>query len=172
MTTQESNTPPPTEPATPTNEPTAPPASSVVNPIAFAFGVVGVGIGLTLGLVLGLAVIPTIGNLAGGVISAAQPSPITNAVETCGVGTNQWIQIGDEGQSLSMDSVGEESSGAEFSDIVCVLDKLNTPDSVLNRINSTRALDGRQEADWNGFSASWGYHPDDGLDIVIDVARD
>ncbi|GAA1217793.1 hypothetical protein [Rhodoglobus aureus] len=169
MTTTESDTPPPTEPATPTNEPASPQASSLVKPVAF--GLVGAGIGLTLGLVLGLAVIPTIGNLAGGVISAAQPSPITTAVETCGVETNQWIDVGDAGQSLSMQSLGEESSGAEFEDVFCVLDELNTPDSALSLIRNTRALDGRQSADWNGFSASWGYHPDDGLDIVIDVAR-
>ena len=170
MTARESNTPPPTEPTTPTDEPTTPHASSLITPVAF--GLVGTGIGLTLGLVLGLAVIPTIGNLAGGVLTAAQPSPITNAVETCGVETNQWIQIGDEGQSLSMQSLGEESSGAEFDDVFCVLDELNIPDSALSLISNTRALDGRQSADWNGFSASWGYHPDDGLDIIIDVARD
>jgi hypothetical protein len=133
---------------------------------------VGGGIGLISGLILGLAVIPALGNLAGGVVSIAQSSPITSATETCGVETNQWIEIGDDGQSLSMQSYGEESSGAEFDDVYCMLDELDTPDSVLNRINSTRALDGRQTGDWDGLTASWGYHPDNGLDIIIETQRD
>ena len=74
--------------------------------------------------------------------------------------------------SLSMQSLGEESSGAEFGDVFCMLNELDIPDSVLNRIDSTRALDGRQTADWDGFRASWGYHPDNGLDIVIEFERE
>jgi hypothetical protein len=45
------------------------------------------------------------------------------------------------------------------------------PDSIDSRIGSKRALDGRQTATWDGFSASWGYHPDSGLDIVIDLLQ-
>jgi hypothetical protein len=52
-----------------------------------------------------------------------------------------------------------------------VLGKLHTPDSVTSRIEATRALDGRLTATWSGLSASWGYHPDLGLDIVIEVAQ-
>jgi hypothetical protein len=140
--------------------------------LPIVFGLAGLAIGLVLGLVSGLTIIPAIGNLAGGVLSAALPSPITSAVETCNVESNPWITIGDEGQSLSMNSLGEESAGAEFDDVFCVLDALDTPDSVLNRMNTTRALDGRQSAGWDNFSASWGYHPDNGLDVVIDVARE
>ena len=32
---------------------------------------------------------------------------------------------------------------------------------------STRALDGRQSATWAQFEASWTYHPDDGLDVLV-----
>jgi hypothetical protein len=170
VTSTEPTTPPTAEPETPANDRAAAPPSPLLKPLAF--GIAGVGIGLVLGLVLGLAVIPTIGNLAGGIASATQPSPITSATETCGVENNQYIKVGDEGQSLTMDSYGEESEGAEFEDILCVLNELETPDSVLNRINSTRALDGRQTGDWDNFTASWGYHPDNGLDIVIDFTRD
>jgi len=131
---------------------------------------VGLGAGLILGLVIGLVAVPVIGNVAGGVISAAKPSLITAATEACGVENNLYIVVGDEGQSVSMDSVGEESAGADYSDILCVLDELDVPDSVLNRINSTRALDGRQTADWDNFTASWGYHPNSGANIIIEGA--
>ncbi|QAV70834.1 hypothetical protein ESZ53_10515 [Salinibacterium sp. UTAS2018] len=152
------------------------PAAPASSNRAVAFGGVGLGIGLVLGLVIGLAVIPAVGSVAGsvagGVVDAAQPSPIIAATETCGVEDSLYIVVGDDGASLSMDSTGEESKGAPYSDILCVLDELDTPDSVLNRINSTRALDGRQSADWGNFSASWGYHPNSGANIIIDFTRD
>lgn len=39
---------------------------------------------------------------------------------------------------------------------------------VVARFGTTRALDGQQTADWDGFTASWGYHPDTGLDVVVE----
>lgn len=168
MSTSKTETPSPDETGSEVGETSQ--AAIAPRNLPIVFGLAGLAIGLTLGLVSGLAIIPAIGNLAGGALSAAQPGPITSAVENCNVESNPWITIGDEGQSLSMNSLGEESDGAEFDDVFCVLDALNTPDSVLNRMNTTRALDGRQSADWDTFSASWGYHPDNGLDVVIDVA--
>lgn len=41
------------------------------------------------------------------------------------------------------------------------------PESVKAHMFATRALDGRQTDTWPGFSASWSYHPDDGMDLVI-----
>lgn len=167
MTTTEPGTPHPGDPETTAAELAAslPPSPNK----SLVFGLSGLGIGLVVGLILGLAVIPAVGNLAGSIIAAVQPGPITSTVEACGVENNRWITIGDGGRSLSMDSFGEESDGADFDDIFCVLDELDTPDSVIKRINSTRSLDGRQSADWDGLSASWGYHPDNGLDIVRNV---
>ena len=49
-----------------------------------------------------------------------------------------------------------------------VLVALDTPDSVVNRMSNTRALDGMQEATWGDFEATWTYHPDDGLDLIIE----
>jgi hypothetical protein len=34
-------------------------------------------------------------------------------------------------------------------------------------MEQTRALDGRQSETWEDFSASWTYHPDNGLDVLI-----
>ncbi|MBP3042428.1 hypothetical protein KKR91_15395 [Arthrobacter jiangjiafuii] len=122
------------------------------------FGAAGLGIGLIVGLALGQIDIPF------------ASSAINDAAETCNVMETAGIDIGDNGQSISMSSEGNESSGAEYSDIYCVLGELEVPDSVDNRIGTTRALDGRQSADWNEFTSSWGYHPDSGLNIVIEIA--
>ncbi|WP_155838808.1 hypothetical protein [Arthrobacter castelli] len=124
-----------------------------------AFAAVGLGVGLITGLALGQ-------------LEFAQPSnAIPEAVESCGVQDTAGINVGDGGQSISMQSEGTESAGAAYVDVACVLMELETTDSVISKIDSTRALDGRMTGQWGEFSASWGYHPDSGLDIVIEVVE-
>ncbi|GAA1346967.1 hypothetical protein [Arthrobacter roseus] len=123
------------------------------------------GAGLVIGVLLGLGLSAAI---SGGSTSAV----ITDAVETCGVEESPGISLGDAGQSITMNTAGDESSGADYADVVCVLSAIETPDSVSSRMSSTRALDGRQTGEWDGLSASWGYHPDDGLNVVIEMNQD
>lgn len=132
-----------------------------------AFGVAGLGIGLLVGLVIGLVVVPVAGSLG----EVLAPSRIPGALEGCDVENDPWITAGDNGDSLSLQSAGDEAAGADLGDIFCVLDELDVPDSVLTRMSSTRALDGRQTGEWDEFSASWGYHPDNGLDVVIETVQ-
>ncbi|TFC65939.1 hypothetical protein E3T25_08920 [Cryobacterium sandaracinum] len=149
-------------PSTPAPLPTSPPAFS---PREVRVGAVGLAIGLVVGVVGSLLM----ASVAGGLGSIALGNPMADAAATCEVETNPWITVGDEGRSISMQSEGEEAAGANFDDLACVLLELDTPDSVINRIDSTRALDGRQTGTWEDYSASWGYHPDNGLDIVIEM---
>ena len=148
-----------------------PAAPLTTTPPAFSsrelrIGAAGLGLGLVVGVVGSLLV----ASLAGGIGSIALGSPMTDAAATCEIKDNPWITVGDEGRSVSMKSSGEESAGADFEDVACVLLELKTPDSIISRIDSTRALDGRQTGTWDDYSASWGYHPDNGLDIVIETA--
>ena len=152
-------------PSTPAPLPASPPAFS---PREIKIAAVGLGVGLVMGVVGSLLM----ASVAGGLGSIAMGSPMTDAAATCDVETNPWITVGDEGHSISMQSEGEEAAGAAFEDLACMLLELDTPDSVISRIDSTRALDGRQTGTWDGFSASWGYHPDNGLDIVIEMPAD
>lgn len=126
-----------------------------------AFGGLGLGVGLVAGLLLGQLEFPQ---------SSSEAIPA--AVEACDVESRIGIDVGDEGQSISMQSEGAESTGAPYSEVVCVLTELETSDSVLARIDSTRALDGRLTGEWSEFSASWGYHPDNGLDIVVEIVEE
>jgi len=129
------------------------------------------GSGLAIGLTAGAVGALLVGLLASDTLVLMKSQPMTDAAKACDVTANNWITVGDGGQSISMKSSGEEDDGADFSDINCVLVELQITDSVRSRINATRALDGRQSASWPGQSASWGYHPDHGLDIVIEVAQ-
>ena len=152
-------------PSTPAPLPASPPAFT---PREIKIAAVGLAIGVVVGVVGSLLV----ASVAGGIGSIAAGSPMADAATTCEVETNPWINVGDEGRSISMTSEGGESAGADFEDLACVLLELETPDSVINRIDSTRALDGRQTGTWEDYSASWGYHPDSGLDIVIEMPAD
>ncbi|GAA4379531.1 hypothetical protein [Agromyces bauzanensis] len=144
--------------------PGTPPDAGTPSTRHLAFGAAGIGIGLIAGVVVGALA----GPLFGAITAAVTPSPITRAVETCDVADNAWIVVGDDGDSVSLQTEGDETSGAELTDVVCVLVELDVPDSVITRMDSTRALDGRQTAEWDDLSASWGYHPSNGLDIVIE----
>lgn len=52
----------------------------------------------------------------------------------------------------------------------CVLEVLDAPSGVLERMGNTRALDGTQSESWDKFKLTWTYHPESGLDSVFSYA--
>jgi hypothetical protein len=77
--------------------------------------------------------------------------------------------LGDDGHTLVIDHKGEDdTSGVSFETVACVLAALDTPTSITARMSSTRALDGVQSGSWDGYSAVWSYHPDNGMDLIIE----
>jgi hypothetical protein len=97
---------------------------------------------------------------------AERTTPLEEARGYCAPGDTD-LALGDEGRSMTITGAGHYS-GADIEDVACVLDQLDIPDSVVARIDSTRALDGMQEASWDDFTAVWTYHPDDGLNLIIE----
>jgi hypothetical protein len=53
---------------------------------------------------------------------------------------------------------------AEFFD--CVNGEIMIPDRIIGQMESTRALDGQQEAEWDDKTIQWNYHPDSGLRLT------
>jgi hypothetical protein len=94
----------------------------------------------------------------------AATNPLADAATTCNTGT-----LGDNDQTLLIDMAGEEtgSGTATIDEITCVLGELEAPQSVLAQMDSTRALDGMQSATWSTYKATWTYHPDNGLDLIL-----
>ncbi|ACQ82159.1 hypothetical protein Bcav_3918 [Beutenbergia cavernae DSM 12333] len=77
-----------------------------------------------------------------------------------------WIR--DDGHSLELDTQGEdELVGAGYLDVLCITVAIDVPYSVLSEIGATRALDGRLTQTWDGFTASWSYHPASGMSLLI-----
>lgn len=100
--------------------------------------------------------------------SSHKPKPkprLQQAAEACYLAG----RLQDNGKSISLDTIGEEDAGVgdEFEDVDCILTETNTPQYVIDHMNSTRALDGMQTDQWNGFKARWTYHPDDGVNITF-----
>lgn len=92
---------------------------------------------------------------------------LETARAACAPGSNH-ITVGDGGTTLLLDHKGEdETAGASIEDVVCVLFGLGVPDSVVAQMDSTRALDGRQSASWDGYEVLWSYHPDTGIDMIV-----
>jgi len=94
-------------------------------------------------------------------------TPLEQSREECRLPSST---VGDDGATLILDHKGEdETSGLSIEQIACVLLELNMPDAVVARLDSTRAMDGVQSGSWDGYTATWSYHPDSGVDIVIEA---
>lgn len=120
---------------------------------AVKFGLIGAG---------AVALISTIFLFSGGA------NPLPGAVSSCGLNEDLGIQLADGDKTLIIDTMGEEDFiGTSYADSQCVLDALNIPERIQNRIDKTRALDGQLEDSWDGLSISWSYHPDSGADYTI-----
>ena len=79
--------------------------------------------------------------------------------------------IADKGKTLIVDSSGEEDyTGISYTSVTCIFNAISMPTAVQAHVGDTRALDGRQEDSWDGFTASWTYHPDEGMDMIVRVA--
>jgi len=89
------------------------------------------------------------------------------AKEECAPGSG-YIEVLDDGKGLRMQSEGQEEVGASYEDIVCVLVELDMPQTVAARMDHTRALDGTLEATWDGIRATWSYHPDSGMSVILE----
>lgn len=57
-----------------------------------------------------------------------------------------------------------------ISAIVLVNSYLGLPSSIIDKMSSTRALDGMQSQDCGDFIVTWTYHPDNGLRVIYEVS--
>lgn len=117
---------------------------------------------------------------AGGTFEAAA-SPFQAAVDDANLRPSQerFVTVGDGGATLIINGESDDSANPYMTGYVTdgvsveasarILAALDMPDSVIARMSSTRALDGTQIGEWGDFTASWTYHPDDGLDIIVET---
>ena len=104
-----------------------------------------------------------------GKVGGGSATNINAAVEKCNLTSSQYVNVMDDGHSLSLDGRSDSSSvdGIEFSDTSCVLQQLGIPAYISMLMNHTRALDGMQREEYDVYKIYWSFHPDNGLDIII-----
>ncbi|MEH0934255.1 hypothetical protein [Micromonospora psammae] len=177
-----------TDPTTPT--PLTPPASSSTVPAAEgehvtpeATGSAGDegkrgrrkrllvgGAGVAALLVVGISVLALTGDKEPQAASAPTKTSFAIAKERCGSAATIGAQLGDADKTLTLRGEGNESGGLSYPTLECYWSALDMPDSVKAEVGATRALDGRQSGDWADIQASWSYHPDSGLQMVLALA--
>lgn len=115
-------------------------------------------------LIAATIVIVGTGIAAGAWYFLSGDTALEQASQQCAAG-----ELGDGGNTLFVDTVGTgRASGTDTtSDLACVLNALQTPDYVVHAMEQTSALNGRQTEEWGDFSASWTFHPENGLDVLI-----
>lgn len=114
--------------------------------------------------------------------SAPAESLIQQAVRSCRLDRSTYsafVILGDGGYTITLQGEPEDPNwvnitkvtGLSAKDMACVLTAVSVPDSVVSEIDATRALDGMQRGSWNKISASWTYHPDHGLRLILTEAK-
>ena len=102
--------------------------------------------------------------------AAVAQATLATAAESCAIADSPY-EVADEG-GLVMESSGNESRGVDYDEVLCALDELGIPDSVVQRILNTNSTMGLVEGSWGIYSASWSYHPDHGLFIHVVATPD
>jgi hypothetical protein len=121
---------------------------------------------VVVGLVLSWIAYEKVGNPVEDAITAVTTTPLEQAKQAC-ASTSPYAVIGDSGNTLIIDTRGEEQPGMTQAEMQCMLDELEVSDAVMSEIGRTRALDGKQAGDWDQFHASWSYHPNSGVSMTI-----
>ena len=78
------------------------------------------------------------------------------------------LTLADGGDSIVVDTGSEYGSTAGMD---CVLAELDTKQSIIAQMGRTTAMTGVQDAEDDGLAYSWSYHPDNGVDLVIEYAE-
>lgn len=101
---------------------------------------------------------------------------LEEAYNTCCKGNKaQYAKLGYDKMSLTIDTNPIDSKYYdEFEDeAIAAIQGINLylglPASLLEKMSSTRALDGTQSQNCGTYTATWNYHPDNGLKVIYEV---
>ncbi|WP_298040388.1 hypothetical protein [uncultured Microbacterium sp.] len=79
------------------------------------------------------------------------------------------LALEDNGKTLIIQTKGQDDDPLGVGSLVvdCVFEELPVPAFVQTNIRSVTASSGRLSETWDGYEATFGYHPDNGANIVI-----
>lgn len=117
-------------------------------------------LGFFAGIIATIVSVVVLATLVGG--ETAQFATVVNACQAA-----PFAQVSSDGSSMEMTTFGKKQPGMSMRTLGCVLEKLDAPASLKQRMDTTRAIDGTREETWGSYRATWTYHPDQGLHVVI-----
>ena len=98
-----------------------------------------------------------------------------DAYQNCCKGSKTgYASIGSDRLSLTVDTNPNDSSYNSYESdaidaIIAINSYLSLPSSLIDKMESTRALDGMQTQNCGTYSVTWNYHPDNGLKVIYEV---
>lgn len=94
-----------------------------------------------------------------------------------GLGAKYYMaELHDDGRTVTVEGRGQDDPTDEMIGSMltsqCLLGELEAPQSLRSRMESTRALDGRQSYESEGIGYEWSYHPNSGMSVIIEDISD
>lgn len=86
-----------------------------------------------------------------------------------------YVTLSDDKQSIKGDTNpynnDDDYASSGFQSIKNINESLGLPEALWDKLLRTRALDGTQTATYDDIVLSWTYHPDNGLEIIYELAK-
>lgn len=86
--------------------------------------------------------------------------------QRCGIDSSSYERL-DGGEAIQFIRVSK-FDGPSYETVWCFLEEQGAPKSLDVKIGQTRSLDGTREESWGDLLATWTYHPDAGLNILVE----
>lgn len=96
----------------------------------------------------------------------ARSSEFSNAASACSIALRHF-ELSDDNDTVVFKSVTKPNY-ATGEQIMCFLRELDAPASMESKLEQTRSLDGTREESWRDLEAEWTFHPDAGLNLIVE----
>lgn len=114
-----------------------------------------------------LAILLSVGAYVGmSYLRTVAANNLAHSLDACSV-SSRYARLASDKASLTLVAYGDGANGLSQTDFRCILNELDTPSSVRERMLITRAVDGAQHEEWKVYRVTWTYHPEDGLSVVL-----
>jgi hypothetical protein len=145
--------------------PYPPPTARRRSPVPWVVLAVAVAV---IGVVLGAKLLTGNGDEEGAQpVAAAEQDPLLVAVAKCDP-AKAGLKLSDGNRKLTVNRSGStDKSGIGADGLACVLDTLQVPGALSDRMLDTTAADGQLRGDWPGYSVTWTHDDAKGLDLTV-----
>ncbi|OJF11846.1 hypothetical protein [Couchioplanes caeruleus] len=100
-------------------------------------------------------------------VAASEADPMLTVIDKCDP-AKQGLKLSDKNRKLTVDGYGKTTiAGLHEQAMTCVMETLQMPGALTDRMYSTVPDDGRLAGEWPGYTVTWTNDPEEGLDLTI-----